>query len=294
MEKLPHEVLVELFRERPELARELLSRCAGIELVGTATISSSDLSQISPTQYRADAVIVFEQAGVNAVAVIVEVQRSPDKDKCYSWPVYVAALRAKLRCPVTLLVIATTRAVVRWARRPIDLGHPGFRLQPIVIGFADVPRITDGALGRRLPELAVLSAFAHPQLDVARVAIDAIRELPDSSRALYSDVIISSLPRLAREILEAQMEGYKYRSDYARKYFAQGREEGLEQGLVDGLRAAVLVLAADKLGTLPEDIEARIRGLADHEILTALNRELGRARDAAEARAVIDRHVPGA
>lgn len=90
------------------------------------------------------------------------------------------------------------------------------------------------------------------------------------------------------------MEGYKYRSDYARKYFAQGREEGLEQGLADGLRAAVLVLAADKLGTLPDDIEARIRGLADHEILTALNLELGRARDADEARAVIDRHVPRA
>ena len=81
MEKLPHEVLVELFRERPELARELLSLCAGIELVGTATISSSDLSQISPTQYRADAVIVFERAGVHAAAVIVEVQRGADKDK---------------------------------------------------------------------------------------------------------------------------------------------------------------------------------------------------------------------
>jgi hypothetical protein len=99
---------------------------------------------------------------------------------------------------------------------------------------------------------------------------------------------------VARQILEAQMEGYKYRSDYARKYFAQGREEGLEQGLVDGLRAAVLVLAADKLGTLPEDIEARIRGLADHAILTALSRELGRACDAAEARAVIDHHAPAA
>jgi hypothetical protein len=95
--------------------------------------------------------------------VIVEVQRQIDRSKLLTWPVYVATLRAQLDCSVVLLVVAPDPDVAAWARRPIELGHPAFRLTPVVIGFDDVPRIRDRAEASRLPELAVLSYDGAPR-----------------------------------------------------------------------------------------------------------------------------------
>jgi hypothetical protein len=49
--------------------------------------------------------------------------------------------------------------VAAWARQPIELGHPGFRLRPIVIGFDEVPWVRDRDAALRLPELAMLSVM---------------------------------------------------------------------------------------------------------------------------------------
>ncbi len=55
-----HEILVDLFRERPTLAAELLRVCAGIQLPGvTAELASIDLSQVAPAEYRSDALSVL-------------------------------------------------------------------------------------------------------------------------------------------------------------------------------------------------------------------------------------------
>ena len=51
--------------------------------------------------------------------MIVEVQLQEDNDKLLAWPVYVAALRARLRCPAVLLVLTRDPAIRRWASRPI-------------------------------------------------------------------------------------------------------------------------------------------------------------------------------
>ena len=132
----PREVLVELFRSRPELAREVLLRCASFEVAGdTAEAGSADLTQVASVEFRADAVSVFKVAGVVSAAVIVEVQRFESAEKRRTWPVYVAALRARLGCPVILLVVAPDEKVADWARRPIDLGHPGFSLAPLVMSY---------------------------------------------------------------------------------------------------------------------------------------------------------------
>jgi hypothetical protein len=116
--------------------------------------------------------------------VIAEVQLAIDDDKRFSWPLYVAAARASLRCPVTLLVLAPRRPVARWARRPIPLGHPGLALRPIVVGFEQIPRVTDAARARAAPQLAVLSALAHPDAEIAEAALTALDGL--SPRAIRS------------------------------------------------------------------------------------------------------------
>src|SRR5947209_1896678 len=81
--------------------------------------------------------------------------------------------------------IAPEPAVARWARRPIELGHPGFRLTPLVIDFADVPRVRDRIAASRLPQLAVLSVMAHPELEIAEIAIEVASRLPEDQARLY-------------------------------------------------------------------------------------------------------------
>lgn len=289
-----HEILVDLFRKRGELAWELL-RGARIAFDHDRVAPGSiDLSQVVSTAYRADAVTELHDRDGKVIAVaIVEVQLAVDLDKRYSWPLYVTAARANLRCPAVLLVIAPEPAVAAWARASIALGHPGFCLAPLVVSFADLPRVTDAAVAGRLPELAVLSAMAHPELDVAITAVDAVLPLPEDLRKLYLDVVLAALPPLLRQALEARMKGYVYQSEYARRYYGQGLEEGLEKGREEGreqgLHAAVLAIARAKLGAVSEQDEAVIRALRDDGELIALNTALGLARGEAEARAALER-----
>jgi hypothetical protein len=255
---------------------------------------SIDLSQVAPTRYHADAVVVLrDQSDQPVTGIIVEVQRGIDGDKQLSWPAYVANLRAQLACAAVLLVVAPDPAVAAWARRPIYLGHPGYCLVPIVVSFEDVPRVRDVAMACRLPELAVLSVLAHPEIDIAEAAVEAIVPLPEDRARLYLDVIMAALPVAIRQILEARMiKGYEYQSDFARKYYGQGREEGREEGCKEGrekgLREAVIALARTKLDLGERDLAA-IEAVSDPSVLTAIITSLGDARDAVAARSALDR-----
>jgi hypothetical protein len=292
-----HEILVDLFRENAVLASELLRSCVGIDIDhARADHGSIDLSQVVSPEYRADNVAILRGAdGRPVTGVIVEVQLRKDRDKLQSWPVYVAALRARLGCPAMLLVIAPKPAIARWARRPIELGHPGFSLTPLVISFANVPRVRDPTAASQLPELAMLSVMAHPEVEIAQAAIQAISGLPADRARLYLDVNMKALPVNARQIVEEQMiKGYQYQSDFARKYYGQGHEEGREEGRQEGLRGAVLTLARTKLGKLSDDDVAAIEAVSDLHVLNELIASLGQTSSTRKARAALARALaPG-
>ncbi|MBK7533805.1 MAG: hypothetical protein IPI49_00250 [Myxococcales bacterium] len=247
MPSLSHEILVELFRNGKELVRELLRACAHLELAEvtaelsaevTAEIASVDLSQTVSTEYRADQVTLFRRPDRSvARACVVEIQLRPDADKRRSWPEYITAARRRFGCPVLLLVVAPDPAVARWARQPIDTGHPGFTLAPLVISYPDIPRVVEPSLAKHAPELSVLSVLAHPEQDVALTAVSALRHLPPDQLKLYFDIIWQSLPDSVRRTLETHMLHYEYQSDFARRYLAQGREEGREAGREEGREA---------------------------------------------------------
>jgi predicted transposase YdaD len=171
-----------------------------------------------------------------------------------------------------------------------------------VIDFTDVPRISDRDAASQLPQLAVLSVLAHPELETAEIAIAAIAQLPEDLLRLYTDVILKALPAELRRILEARMiKGYQYQSDFARKYYGQGLEEGREEGRQkgqeegrqkgreEGLRAAVVSLARTKLKTVSNNDLARIAAITDLRALTKLLTLLGRAPSADKARAALAR-----
>lgn len=187
------------------------------------------------------------------------------------------------------------RNVARWARATIATGHPGFELKPVVVAFNDVPRIIDPAEASKLPELAVLSAMAHPQLDVTAAAIHAIADLPEEEQKLYMDVILSKLPGSARQTLEARMKGYVYQSDFARKYYGEGLEKGRVEGLekgrvegrVEGFRASARELARARLKRMPDSARTVIDALDSEAKLIALIAALAAAQSAADVRAAL-------
>jgi hypothetical protein len=72
-----------------------------------------------------------------------------------------------------------------------------------VVELKDIPPVRDRAVASRLPELAMLSVMAHPELEIAEVAVEAISQLPGDRRQLYLDVILMTLPEAIRRILEA-------------------------------------------------------------------------------------------
>ncbi len=56
-------------------------------------------------QHRADAVLFVEQADGAKLAVVLEVQLAVDLEKRFTWPVYLAGIRALRRCPTVLVVV---------------------------------------------------------------------------------------------------------------------------------------------------------------------------------------------
>jgi len=241
-------------------------------------------------------VVVRDAARVAVAGVVIEIQISYDADKRRTWPLYLAALRARLDCPVVLLVVAPDPAIARWARQPIPLGHPGFVLEPFVVGPEQIPRVT--APGRdTLPELLVLSARTHPEAEVARAALAAIDVLPDETRQLYSSFVLTALPDLLRRVLEDEMNPEQIQTAIREMSFelgldrgrAEGLEQGLEQGLVEGLHTAALELIRSKLGALPTNTEAQVRTVRDPDQLRALVIALGQAHDQAATHEVVAR-----
>jgi hypothetical protein len=264
---MQHEGLLLLFRNRPALAPELLRDVLGLSLPRwtEARVESAELTEVVPTEYRADLVVLLLE-GKPCFAIVVEVQLSRDEDKRKSWPLYLTSLRSRVGCPTALLVVAPDAAVARWCAQPIELGHPGFVLQPLVTGPDAIPVILDKQEARQDPELAVLSAMAHGHKEVgvsiAQTVLAAVGGLDTERVRLYVDLAMSSLSEAARHALEELMQRgtYEYQSEFARKYVAQGREEGLHEG-----ERAALLEVLDARGLQVEE-GARQRILACMEL----------------------------
>ena len=231
MPSMAHEILVDLFKNRPSLAAELLVEVLGLSLppYTEARLASADLTEIQPAEYRADLVVVLLDRESPVRVVIVEVQLAVDPRKRLSWPAYVTVSRAIHGCPAGLLVVAPEPAVAGWCAEPIETGVPGFVLRPPVLRRTAIPLVTEREEAARRPELGVLSAMSHGDTEqgvtIGAAVLPAIRDLDDDRSRLYYDLVYNSLNEAARRSLEAMMKGYEYQSDFARKYVAQGRTE---------------------------------------------------------------------
>jgi hypothetical protein len=269
-----HETLVEMFRDRPSLAAQVLADAFGTVLPqfkGT-TLSSGDLSDVAPTEYRADLVVTLDGESGPVWAVVVEIQLRADIRKQRTWPAYVATLHARLGCPVALLVVCPEAAVAARCARPIAVGYPDFVLTPLVLGPDQVPVVTDAGQARAQPELTVLSALAHggrnDRAPILEALLTALNVIDHEHANLYADVVLAALPPAARAHLEALMTSARthgYQSDFARRYYAEGEADGESRG---ESRAVLAVLEARGV-EVPPDARERITGCTDRTVLAA-------------------------
>jgi hypothetical protein len=121
---MSHEGPLDLVRDHPEIAVELVRGTVGVELPGQMDVSlaPTDMSAVVPVQYLADMVVLISDAGTSepALAVIIEPQLRDSETKRYSWPVYVATARRVSKCTARRYswCSAPTRA------RPRSAGSP--------------------------------------------------------------------------------------------------------------------------------------------------------------------------
>lgn len=223
------------------------------------------------------------------LAIGFEVQLDRDLDKHTSWPAYVTGARARYGCPACILVLCADEAVARWCAKPIETGHPGFVLRPLVLGPDAVPIVTEPEQAEAMPELAVLSAIAHGRGEhgfaVALAALAAARGLDVERATLYDDLVLFWLNEAARSKLEELMERgrYEYQSEIVRRHVAQGRAEGEAKAKA---QAVLTVLEARGID-VPQDLRRRIAECTD---LATLDHWLRRAAVIAEASKLLNGH----
>jgi flagellar biosynthesis/type III secretory pathway protein FliH len=121
--------------------------------------------------------------------------------------------------------------------------------------------------------------------EVALVATRAAASLDDQRGLLYTDLVLAALGPAARKALEKLMStgNYEYQSDFARKYFGQGKAEGKAEGEAKGkadgeakgkaegeakgkAEAIIAFLRARGL-EVEAETEATIRACTDHDQL---------------------------
>ena len=245
MPNLPHQMLVEMFRESLGLSAQLLRNVGfavprGVRL----RVGNEDLSSSKALERRADLVVVATRAGRPVLVIIDEVQLRQDDRKLTSWPEYAILARARYRCPAVVLVITTSRRVAAWAKLVREV-VPGMHYAPLVIGPDEVLAVGTGGHVRQRAELAVLGALVSLDLPVKTAApiveraLAACRRLPADERVVYSDMILGALGPALKEALMPTIEGYKFRSDFAKEHQALGEARGEARGTVTGLRSAI-------------------------------------------------------
>ncbi|MFG1958124.1 hypothetical protein [Nonomuraea sp. NPDC049028] len=246
-----HEGLVGITTLDPELTARMLRELFALPIPDESKGAqvSCDLSECVPAVYRADAALLYSDDAKSKLGVIAEVQLEQDKTKRLSWLAYIANLRARDNCPVCLVVICPKRSTAEWASLPIETGHPGLTLTPLVIGPDNTPVITDVAEAVGNIGLAAISAItqsSHPQIaTILATLTKALDSLDPQVARRYAEYVTVALKGNAHKEMERLMatETYLYQGEYAQSLLAKGRVEGDIESLLMVLETRGMTLS---------------------------------------------------
>ncbi|MDA0632708.1 hypothetical protein OUY22_04710 [Nonomuraea sp. MCN248] len=284
-----HEGLVGIATLEPERTAHLLRALFGLPLTPTdAQVISNELSEISPSVYRADAALLYTEGDGRRLGVITEVQLQPDDTKHRTWLAYIANLRARDACQACLVVICPDRATAEWASRRIETGHPGLTLSPLVIGPDNTPAVTEVAEAVGNIGLAAISAITHsqdPRINAILAAlVEALDHIDPEQARRYAEYVTVALRGDAQKEMERLMatETFLYQGKYAQSLIARGKAEGKAEGEAKGEakgkakgEAQAVLLVLETRGLRPsEDERQRVMSCTD---IGTLERWLRRA-----------------
>ncbi|QBI52286.1 hypothetical protein [Streptomonospora litoralis] len=251
-----HEAQVLLFQDRPEMPALLLRDTFGMDLPDfkQAHIGCGDSSVFAIKPAQADQVsVLYGEGDTKVMAIITEVQQGKDDEKPYTWPLYVAAIRERLKCPVHLLVISSDRKIAKWAGTPIGCVYDSLRLNVSVLGPDNAPVVVDIEQARQMPELSVLSTVMHSEnhdvLDATQAALDAV---PPERMRIYHKLIEAHLNQAAAQHWREQMqtEQYGWQSEIARPFIEEGCAKGRAEDVLRILDANGVDLTDDQRDTI--------------------------------------------
>ena len=260
-----HDAVIDLFRVQPELGPALMREVFGLSLPeGPVRVQDSALSKNNPATLYPDLVLVIDAKG-RRTTVVVEVQLRVDERKPVAWLCYLALLRQALGHDVIVLVVTLSARAERWAKRERDFGHPGLRFTPLVLGPDSIPGLSpEGS-----PERRLLAALAHAEQALSAEQAEALLRtcgsLDEGRKIQYLDLVLERADPTTRALLEQLMiQNYEFKSDFAKRYIAIGREEGREKGREEGREegrgweassAVLRVLSARGLSVSPSQRE---------------------------------------
>ena len=135
---------------------------------------------------------------------------------------------------------------------------------------SELPLIADPEAAVADPELAVFSVMSHGRrlepATSARLALAAIlasKGLDDARACLYFDLVLLSISEAAKRVLQAMRPAnYEYQSEFAQRYFSEGKAEGKAEATADLL----IKLMTSKFGPVTAQLEARIRSASVAEL----------------------------
>src|SRR5580692_966854 len=219
MPSVTHEAPIELIRQHPDLAVELLRSMSDVDVPSEIAVSlgPTDLSEVVPVKFLADAVVIVadKATGEPALVIIIEPQGRDDPTKEFSWPVYLTVVRRHLRCQrAFLLVICPDPEEAKKCRRVISTGHPGFDLAPEVIDPLNAPGV-DGASPYLAVFAACIGAIDMETEQGARQVLSAIQAIGASNadRERLTTIILTIASSAAQQILENMMSTIEWKSD---------------------------------------------------------------------------------
>ncbi|WP_199034266.1 hypothetical protein [Glycomyces salinus] len=276
-----HEAPLRLLQDNPKLAEELYCGLLGRRLPdytdvkpGSEAMTRGDDAVIR----NCDNVAVYYRGEKEAFALLFEVQRGRDDDKRYSWLDYIASARTRLQCPVALVVITFDEATAKWTSEPIQTGHPGLILRPLLIGPSQIPVITDPDEGRENVSIALLSLIAHgggeQGGDVIRAYYETIRGFDRTLWSRYAEYALNALQgdqfMVLQEIIMSDTTlPNTYRLGLFGEKYREGRAEGKSEGLVEGERTALNLYLELREIPVSQEVRFRIDSCEDAEQLKA-------------------------
>ncbi|HEV8246974.1 MAG TPA: hypothetical protein VGP93_14450 [Polyangiaceae bacterium] len=101
-------------------------------------------------------------------------------------------------------------------------------------------------------------------LELLRDTLGIAVQAAEPRAMLYFDLIHTALGHAARKAIDAMIsEGYKFKSQFAKRYIAEGEAKGLAEGEAKGEAKAVIAVLEARGLSLTDEERAQIQGCTD-------------------------------